>query len=48
MYDRVNVLCSSINDVSFVWMVEIILVAEIQWTILIEIMWLNVVAEKSK
>ena len=47
VHDRVNVSCSSITDASFVWTVEIMLVAEIQWTILIEMMWLNVVAEKS-
>jgi len=48
MHDRVNVSCSSINDASFAWTVEIMLVAEIQWTILIEMMWLNMVEEKSK
>ena len=48
MHDKVNVSCSSINDASFVWTVQIMLVAEILWTILIEMMWLNVVAEKSK
>jgi len=35
-------------DVSFAWTVEIILVVEIPWTTLIEMTWLNVVAEKSK
>ena len=48
MHDRVNVSCSSINDASFAWTVEIMLVAEIQWTILIEMIWLNMVEEKSK
>ena len=48
MHDRVIVSCSSTNDISFSWTVEIILVAEIPWTTLIEMMWLNVVAEKSK
>ena len=48
MHDIVNISCSSINDASFVWTVEIMLVAEIQWTILIEMMWLNMVVEKSK
>ena len=48
MHDRVIVSCSSINDEFIVWTVEIMLIAEIQRTTLIEMTWLNVVAEKSK